>query len=236
VKIAAAIRSHESTISRRTFRIILGGPHVTLVNAARKREEAKHTAGRAHRAFNQLWDHFNVLVCGDGEEAVLEALEGATPRLIDADGRNKPMFLDDRRLEESAWPARHLVDVGSYHYKIDGAPALSLIAQLGCPFGCGFCAGRHSPMLRHIRTRSSDSIVAEMLHMREAYGTRGFMFYDDELNVNRSLVELMEKIAETGDDWKLRGFIKAELFMDAQAAAMAADESRSSRRICSDDP
>jgi radical SAM superfamily enzyme YgiQ (UPF0313 family) len=60
-----------------------------------------------------------------------------------------------------------------------------------------------------------------MLHLRRTYGTRGFMFYDDELNVNPKLVELMEKIAEAGDDWHLRGFIKAELFTDAQAEAMA---------------
>lgn len=75
-------------------------------------------------------------------------------------------------------------------------------------------------MLRHIRMRSADNIVAEMLHMRDTYGTRGFMFYDDELNVNRGMVELMDKIADVADDWKLRGFIKAELFTDEQAAAM----------------
>lgn len=221
VKIAAVIRSHETAVPRRAYRIILGGPHVTLVNAAKKREEKRGQAGRAHRAFNQLWDHFNVLVAGDGEEAIFEALEGITPRFIDADGRDKPMFLDDKRLDESAWPARHLVDVESYRYTVDGVPALSLIAQLGCPFGCGFCAGRHSPMLRHTRMRSADSIAGEMLHLRRTYGTRGFMFYDDELNVNPKLVELMEKIAEMGDDWHLRGFIKAELFTDAQAEAMA---------------
>jgi len=59
-----------------------------------------------------------------------------------------------------------------------------------------------------------------MMHMRATYGTRGFMFYDDELNVNRGMIELMEKIADAGDDWRLRGFIKAELFTDDQAKAM----------------
>ena len=46
------------------------------------------------------------------------------------------------------------------------------------------------------------------------------MFYDDELNVNRSMVELMRKIKATGIDWRLRGFVKSELFTDAQAEAM----------------
>src|SRR4029077_19653363 len=103
---------------------------------------------------------------------------------------------------------------------IDGVRSYSIIAQLGCPFACGFCAGRHSPMLRHIRMRSADNIVAEMRHLRSRYRTRGFMFYDDELNVNRGLVDLMNNISAVSDDWRLRGFIKAELFTQEQAFAM----------------
>ncbi len=223
VAIADTIR-FDPLVPRRPDRIIIGGPHVTLVNAARKREEKLGIQGRAYRAFVKLWEHFNVLVAGDGEEAIFEALKQRPPRLVDADGRDKPMFLDDARLDASPWPARHLVDVSSYRYTIDGLPALSLIAQLGCPFGCGFCAGRHSPMLRHIRMRSTENIVAEMQQMFIVYGSRGFMFYDDELNVNRGLIELMDQIAAMQrrhrTEWRLRGFIKAELFTDDQAAAM----------------
>lgn len=225
VKITAAIRKarfHRGEVP--WPRIILGGPHVTLVNAACKREKKLGQVGRAHRALDALWTHFHILVAGDGEEAIFEALEGAEVRLIDADGRDRPGFLDDKRLDASPFPARHLVDVASYHYTIDGVPALSLIAQLGCPFGCGFCAGRHSPMLRHTRMRSSGSIVAEMVDMFTTYGTRGFMFYDDELNVNPGLVDLMDQItvrqAHLGVEFRLRGFIKAELFTSQQAAAM----------------
>ena len=47
-----------------------------------------------------------------------------------------------------------------------------------------------------------------------------FMFYDDELNVNKGLVDLMNRIAGLGMGLKLRGFIKAELFTDEQAEAM----------------
>jgi radical SAM superfamily enzyme YgiQ (UPF0313 family) len=50
------------------------------------------------------------------------------------------------------------------------------------------------------------------------------MLYDDELNVNPKMVELMRAIARTaremGVDFRLRGFIKAELFTDEQADAM----------------
>lgn len=52
------------------------------------------------------------------------------------------------------------------------------------------------------------------------------MFYDDELNVNKDMVSLMRGIAqkqkELGVEWKLRGFIKSNLFTDEQAKAMYA--------------
>ena len=89
-----------------------------------------------------------------------------------------------------------------------------------CPFECAFCGGRNSAMLRRIRTRTADSVVAEMSHLYETYGVTGIMFYDDELNVNRGMVELMRKIKATGIDWRLRGFVKAELFTEEQAEAM----------------
>jgi len=114
--------------------------------------------------------------------------------------------------------------VDSYKYTIDGVRALSMIAQLGCPFGCGFCGGRMSPFLRRIRMRTSENIVQEMVQLYKSYGVTGFMLYDDELNVNPKIVELMDLIAKTqrdlGAEFRLRGFIKAELFTDQQAEAM----------------
>lgn len=200
--------------------LILGGPHATLTVAAAKREAKRNAVGRGCRALRAIQDRFNVIVAGDGEGAIFEALRDDGGSLIDADGRQSPLFLNDKTLNATAWPARHLVDVPSYHYTIDGVSSLSVISQLGCPFSCGFCAGRNSPMLRHIRSRSADNVVAEMMHLRETYGIKGVMFYDDELNVNKGIVDLMNRIADTADDWKLRGFVKAELFTDEQADAM----------------
>ncbi len=196
-------------------RVILGGPHVTLVNAAYK----KNPLGRARTAFEQL-DGFDVLVAGDGEEAVSEALKEDSPHLVDGDDPKTRLFLDNQRLNELPYPARHLMDVSSYHYSIDGERALSLIAQLGCPFECGFCGGRLSPMLRRVRTRTSENVVNEMTKIYEDYGIKGFMMYDDELNVNPRMNELMELISKKSVNWKLRGFIKSQLFTEEQAARM----------------
>jgi len=218
-RIGAAIRS-----VRPDAMLMLGGPHITLVNAARKREIKQGIVGRATRAFQKLQQRFDVLVAGDGELAVFQAIQAEPGQLVDADDARSEMFLSNGRLSALPLPARHLLDVTSYRYTIDNVPAISMIAQLGCPFACGFCGGRESPMLRRIRMRTVDSIIAEIRHLHSTYGFTGFMLYDDELNVNPKVVELMRAIASTardlGVEFRLRGFIKAELFNDEQADAM----------------
>lgn len=205
-------------------RIILGGPHATLVHAAFKRETTQSRVGRATRAYEYLASRFDCIVAGDGEEAIFQALEPYAPPLIDADDPKTSLFLTPKRLIEIPFPARHLVDVESYRYTIDGVKATSLIGQLGCPFECGFCGGRFSPSLRRMRIRTTDNILAEMRHLHDTYGFTGFMFYDDELNVNKKWEELLHGIidlqTELGTEFRLRGFVKAELFTQRQADLM----------------
>lgn len=206
-------------------RVIIGGPHPTLVHAAWRGEKRNGINGRAAKALKVLEDNFSCIVAGDGESAILKAIRQDVPRIIDADAASSVDFLTNEALTNSAFPARHLVDVDSYHYMIDGERALSLICQLGCPFGCGFCGGRESAMLRRVRTRSSENVVKEIRHLHDAYGVKGFMLYDDELNVNPRMVELMNLIhaeqKKLGVEFRLRGFIKSQLFTDEQAEAMS---------------
>ncbi len=218
-KITRAIRK-----GRPNSKIILGGPHITLVNAAYKKEAKANYHGRATSAMEKCKTLFDILVAGDGEEAIFQAIKDGAPSIIDADDPKSAMFLNNERLNELPYPARHLVDVDSYHYSVDGVRAMSLIAQLGCPFACGFCGGRESPMLRRVRTRTSENVVREIVEMHRNYNVNGFMLYDDELNVNPKMVELMNQIAQAQKDlhteFRLRGFIKSQLFTDAQAEAM----------------
>jgi len=211
---------------RPDLRLILGGPHVTLTYAAVKLERklGRQTKGRASRAAAQLEGMFDTLVAGDGEIAIFRAIEPNAPQVIDGDDNKGEFFMSDEVYSASPWPARHLVDMSSYKYAIEGKSATSLIAQLGCPFNCGFCGGRNSKSLRVIRTRTIESVIAEMELIYRTYGHTAFMFYDDELNVSKSMVDLMNAIADLqarlGVEFRLRGFVKAELFTDAQAKAM----------------
>jgi anaerobic magnesium-protoporphyrin IX monomethyl ester cyclase len=217
--IAAQIR-----VARPSARLVLGGPHVTLMQASARQERHRGEPSRACKAMDDLAARFDVLVCGDGEKAIGLALGENPPALIDGDDPKSDLFLTVGELAEAPWSSRHLIDLSSYHYTVDGVRAQSVICQLGCPFGCHFCGGRRSPFLRRSRIRSTAAVIAELRHLHQVYGTRGFMFFDDELNVNKQFVELLDAISglqdELGVEFRLRGFLKAELTTPAMTAAM----------------
>ena len=220
VRVANRIRS-----IRPNLRIVLGGPHVTLTYSAVKVEQKnKIVNGRAQKAATLLETYFDILVSGDGELAIFECFKSDCSKMVDGDDMRGAFFMTNEQYEASDRPARHLVDLSTYHYSIEGHPATSLIAQLGCPFNCGFCGGRNSRSLRVIRNRSEHSIVEEIRWLYETYGYTGFMFYDDELNVSKTFVNLMNELSdlqkELAVEFRLRGFIKAELFNEEQAEAM----------------
>lgn len=217
--ICRAIRSIRSDA-----KIILGGPHITLICAALKLERKNNSLGRAERAFTVLSKEFDVLVAGDGEDAILVAVENNSPGLIDADDPKGSLFMTNERLNTTPWPARHLLDMDSYVFKIEGVKATSAIFQNGCPFPCNFCSGRLSPMLRRIRTRTTENVISEMELLYRKYSIKAVMCFDDELNVNPKMIELMDALTalqgRLGVEFKMRGFIKSQLFTDAQAQAM----------------
>lgn len=222
---AAALISQKIKSVRPLLRVVLGGPHVTLTYSALKIEKKlERTWGRAHKASATLETMFDVLVSGDGELAVFECFKPDCPKVVDGDDMKGGFFMSDQTYEMLPMPARHLVDLTSYKYKVEGFNATSLIAQLGCPFHCGFCGGRNSKSLRVTRNRSTFNIVNEIRWLYEEYGYTGFMFYDDELNVSKSFVDLLQELIslqkELNTEFRLRGFIKAELFTEKQAELM----------------
>lgn len=205
-------------------KLVLGGTHVTLMHTAMKLEKKNGiTNGRSFRNIEKIKEIFDVLVCGDGE-LLLDHIRNLQSGILDADDRKSEFFLSDAQFSALPPPARHLIDLDTYHYTIEGHKATSLIGQLGCPYRCSFCSGRNSPSLRVIRNRTVDSIIEEVQVLHHRYGFTGFMFYDDELNVSKSMVELMHRLTDLqmklGKEFRLRGFVKSELFNEIQAKAM----------------
>jgi len=211
------------TLKQYNKRVILGGPHVTLINSAYKNEKNKNVIGRATKAMNQLKNEFDTLVCGDGELAIFKAING--DKYVDADDVKSDLFLKDEQFDALPFPARHLIDVDSYKFTINGVRGLSLISQLGCPFNCGFCSGRNSPTFRKIRNRSVDNIIKEIDFLYKTYDVKAFMFYDDELNLNSSIYSLLKELIKYQQqhnvEFLLRGCIKSELFNETQSDLMS---------------
>lgn len=206
-------------------RCIAGGPHLTSINAAAKRERKMHIQGRAQKALQSVLEAFDVVCAGDGEEAILLALQPDVRGLIDADDPDSALFLQPQTLDDYPYPSRHLVDLNSYQYRIDGARATSYISQLGCPFPCGFCNGRLSPSFRRVRTRSSDNLKEEIRQIYREYGFTAYMDYADEMNLYPDVTQDMRKLIdlqeEVGQRFAFRGFIKSNIFTREQARAFA---------------
>ena len=207
-------------------RIILGGPHVTLIHSAAVKEKKRDLAGRARNELDGLLRLYDVVVSGDGEKAILAAVDEHAPSFIDANRRDAEFYMSKSEIESAPLPARHLIDLESYHYFIDEVRATSLIGQLGCPFSCGFCGGRESPCFRVPRIRTTGKVIDEIEYLFRRYGFTGYMFYDDELNVNPHFCELLDALIllqrRLGREFRFRGFVKAELFNEAQAEKMYA--------------
>lgn len=209
----------ELRVHASTSRVILGGAHPTMVNAA-----AKQGVLRSQEMLDELLEVFDAVVAGDGERAILTAL--GQDGLIDADDPKSPLFLSVADVATAPWPLRELIDLNSYHCWVDGEPATSVIAQLGCPFQCGFCGGRNSPTFRRLRLRPAEDVVAELEHVVDCHHISAFMFLDDELNVSKDFPNLLRRIAAAqvrrGEEWRLCGLLKSELFTQEQADLMYA--------------
>ena len=113
-------------------------------------------------------------------------------------------------------------------YNLTVCPGHSYIANgiivHNCPFACGFCCGRSIPFYRHVKYRQHEDVIAEIRHLYLRYGFTGFMFYDDEMNVNPKMIQFMGMLedlqAELGVEFRFRGFVKAGIFTQAHATAM----------------
>lgn len=168
--------------------IVLGGPHFTA------RPDDAVTLGA------------DCVCVGDGEQAMLDALEGrrgTLQHLIDVD--------------EWPFPARHLIDLDNYTYKMADRPATSMVTSRGCPYTCAYCSrGVGADILR---SRSLD-LVDEEIESIKRLGIDGIVLYDDEVNLStKRLRDLCSVFA--GHHIRWRAFVRSNLFTAEQARAMA---------------
>ena len=120
----------------------------------------------------------------------LEKIDGISYR--DGDGvvrKTAPRALI-ADLDAQPFPDREAVDMGRYlatWQQIHGRRSVSLIAARGCPYECSWCS--HGLYGRSHRRRSAENVVAEILHLREAYGPDHLFFADDVFTINGKWLE-----------------------------------------------
>ena len=202
-------------------KIILGGPHITLTYCSIN-EGTEDIKQLCQNHIDKILKYVDTVIIGDGEYAMVEALH-SNDRIIDSE-KDKKLFLS-RNYDAVAIPDRRFLDLSSYEYFIDGAKATNVISQMGCPYQCEFCSGRGSKTFSMVRKRSVGNILEEIDSLYKLYGYRGFMFYDDELNVNKEyfrelLLGLIDYQGRNKVKFNLRGFTRSDLLTNEQAELM----------------
>ena len=203
------------------LKIILGGPHVTMMNSSMENgsEDIKNICYNHIQTLSELFD---TIVFGDGEYAIYDAIE-KNERIINSE-KNDNFYLK-HTYDEVAIANREYLDLNSYNYEIDGLKSTNIISQMGCPYRCEFCSGRGSKTFNKIRTRTTENILKEIDLLYKNYNYKGFMFYDDELNLNKKyfntlLEELIKYQKDNKVEFNLRGFTRSDLLTEEQSKLM----------------
>ncbi len=172
---AFAKRAYElATIFRgRGAKVILGGPHVTLLP-----EEGKTYA--------------DSVVIGEAEQTWPQLLQDAVRNEL------KPFYRQEQWIqlqEEGAippFPRRDLVDKSRYVFQN------LVLTGRGCPFDCHFCTVTtiYGKQYRH---RTVAEVIREIERLEEEF----FIFVDDNLFGNRSFTkELFQALIPLGKTWR----------------------------------
>lgn len=150
--------------------VLAGGPHATLEPET-------------------LVNYANYVVSGEAEETIIDILNGKFEgqRIIKArrpDLEKLPIAAYDLLEMDKYTKLWHILD--SINPAIKGT---SIFSSRGCPFHCTFC----QPVLDKIfgkgfRTRTVDSVIEEIKHLKEKFGIQGLFFQDDTFTVKRQWV------------------------------------------------
>ncbi|MGH9936001.1 MAG: B12-binding domain-containing radical SAM protein, partial [Blastocatellia bacterium] len=158
--------------------LIAGGPHATAL--------PEQVAA----------DGFDVVITGEGEVAVLDALDtiaagGASERILA--GRPQDP------LDALPFPDYDFVDLNTYTREVDGQHCVSILSSRGCPYPCSFCNSNIMGAGKPARFRTPANVIAEIRDVKRKYGIRHFRFQDDIFTISvKRLRELAPFIAEEG--------------------------------------
>lgn len=169
--------------------VVLGGPHVTFaaVNTIERLKDVDFVIkGEGESPFRLLADIYP-------DEKKYKEIAGLAYK-ENGDVRDNPVgdFIMD--LDALPFPARHLLDIGSYKQTLFGKKATTVMTSRGCPIFCSFCST--SVMWGQKNRRRSPSLVMDEIEgLIERYGLEAIWFFDDTLTLNRAhIVGILDEI------------------------------------------
>jgi anaerobic magnesium-protoporphyrin IX monomethyl ester cyclase len=196
--------------------------HSTSVSIASRIKELQPeiilVAGGHHATFvphELLRSGFDVVVLGEGDEAILDIVKAVNDRkefrdipgiLFNAEKDGKVEIVETRHreliqdLDRLPFPAFDLVDRKSYTFKTFGGDSVAAIeTSRGCPYACDFCSV--TPTWGNVwRNKSNERILKELEIVRRL-GYKWVFFVDDifvvRSNVNRRM-DLFDTMIDRG--------------------------------------
>lgn len=174
---------------------------------------------------------FDALCYGEGEKPLLKLVK-ATDRneilnmhaswITKEKVRNKQSFQHDfiEDLDEIPFFDYDIIDIDDYRLSPvlstfplakDKMHSLPIMTSLGCPHRCCFCSS-HTVHGRKMRFYSLRRVREDLTRLREQYGVKTIVFYDDHFMAKRERVFEIIKIIE---ELKLTAFFPASLTLYA---------------------
>lgn len=163
---------------------IAGGPHVSSLPE------------------DFLKSGFDISVIGEGEETLIEIVQGKKLETIRSIvfKKNKKIFHTPQRPpidpNKLPFPARHLIENGGTDkpYFAVGTryfPWGQILSSRGCPYNCYFCVKNVFGF--KFRTRTPENVLAEIDFLVKTYNVKEIDFYDDCFNFD---IKRAEKIMD----------------------------------------
>lgn len=160
--------------------IIGGGPHVgsSYVELLQTKQIDLAVLGEGEITFAELLKAF------DSRNALPTSLMGTATLVNSKVVKNleRGKVLD---LDELTWPAYDLIKLEEFaeisdvsHIRVTDRAYIE--TSRGCPYKCFYC---HIAAEKLLRQRTTESVIAEMRHLRDNHGVTYFTFVDDIFNV-----------------------------------------------------
>lgn len=155
-------------------KIVVGGPHTSA----------------APETIPDFVDH---IVLGEGEQAILDIVDGTAARVIKA-----PMIED---LDSLPRPAYDVFARLPYHYTAEWLPVepvFTMNTSRGCPYHCTFCSVG-SIWGRRYKCFSADRVLDDIQYLVREHNAKGIYFREDNFTANHKRVtEFCEQLIRKG--------------------------------------